>query len=82
MLVATVEGLLQRTMPPAVFAASCRQLHVGQVCQPEGLTDFLVRAGYTRCDQVEGTGQFALRGHSGRLLPRPGPAGADGILGG
>ena len=62
MLVATVEGLLQRTMPPAVFAASCRQLHVGQVCQPEGLTDFLVRAGYTRCDQVEGTGQFALRG--------------------
>ena len=61
-LVATVEGLLQRTMPPAVFAASCRQLHVGQVCQPEGLTDFLVRAGYTRCDQVEGTGQFALRG--------------------
>ena len=61
-LVATVEGLLQRTMPPAVFAASCRQLHVGQVCQPEGLTDFLVRAGYTRCDQVEGTGQFACGG--------------------
>ena len=35
-LVATVEGLLQRTMPPAVFAASCRQLHVGQVCRPGG----------------------------------------------
>ena len=27
-----------------------------------GPTDFLVRAGYTRCDQVEGVGQFALRG--------------------
>ncbi len=61
-LVATVEGLLQRTLPPAVFAAHCRQLQVGQVCQPETVTDFLVQAGYTRCDQVEGTGQFALRG--------------------
>lgn len=35
---------------------------MGQVCQLDDLTDFLVRAGYTRCDQVEGPGQFALRG--------------------
>ena len=62
LLVATVEGLLQRTMPPAVFAAHCRQLTVGQVCQLEELSDFLARAGYTRCDQVEGVGQFSLRG--------------------
>lgn len=62
LLVATVEGLLQRTMPPAVFAAHCRQLTVGQVCQLEELSDFLARAGYTRCDQVEGMGQFSLRG--------------------
>ena len=61
-LVATVEGLLQRTLPPAVFAGHCRQLSVGQVCQLEEVADFLVQAGYTRCDQVEGTGQFALRG--------------------
>ena len=61
-LVATIEGLLQRTMPPAVFSGACRQLSLGEVCQLENLTDFLVRAGYTRCDQVEGVGQFALRG--------------------
>ena len=61
-LVATVEGLLQRTLPPDVFAGHCRQLSVGQVCQLEEVADFLVQAGYTRCDQVEGTGQFALRG--------------------
>ena len=61
-LVATVEGLLQRTLPPDVFAGHCRQLSVGQVCQLEEVADFLVQAGYTRYDQVEGTGQFALRG--------------------
>ncbi len=61
-LVATVEGLLQRTIPPAVFSETCRQLHTGEVCQLDSLTDFLVQAGYTRCDQVEGVGQFALRG--------------------
>ena len=62
LLAATIEGLLQRTMPPAVFSQACRQLHVGQVCQLDGLTDFLARIGYTRCDQVEGVGQFSLRG--------------------
>ena len=61
-LAATVEGLLQRTMPPAVFSAHCRQLSAGQACRLEEVTDFLVQAGYTRCDQVEGVGQFALRG--------------------
>ena len=28
----------------------------------EALAEQLVLAGYTRCDQVEGAGQFALRG--------------------
>lgn len=62
LLVAAVEGLLQRTLPPERFAESCRTLSVGQVCDLDELTDFLTCAGYTRCDQVEGTGQFALRG--------------------
>ena len=62
LLVATVEGLLQRTLPQETLTQACRQLQVGQVCQLDDLTDFLVRAGYTRCDQVEGPGQFALRG--------------------
>ncbi|MBQ5583462.1 MAG: transcription-repair coupling factor, partial [Ruminiclostridium sp.] len=61
-LVATVEALLQRTIPPARFRSACKTLAVGEVCDLDVLTDFLVSAGYTRCDQVEGTGQFALRG--------------------
>ncbi|MBQ9852270.1 MAG: transcription-repair coupling factor [Ruminiclostridium sp.] len=61
-LTATVEGLLQRTIPPARFRSACKTLAVGEVCDLDALTDFLVSAGYSRCDQVEGTGQFALRG--------------------
>ena len=61
-LTATVEGLLQRTIPPKRFRSACKTLAVGEVCDLDALIDFLVSAGYTRCDQVEGTGQFALRG--------------------
>ncbi len=61
-LAATAEGLMQRTLPPDRFRAACRTLSVGQVCDLESLTDFLVSAGYSRCDQVEGAGQFSLRG--------------------
>ena len=61
-LVATVEGMLQRTMPPDRFRAACRTLAVGELCHLDQLADFLTSAGYTRCDQVEGVGQFALRG--------------------
>ena len=61
-LVATVEGMLQRTIPPDRFRAACRSLTVGEVCDLDQLADFLAAAGYTRCDQVEGVGQFALRG--------------------
>ena len=61
-VVCTAEGLLQRTLPPALLEASCRRLTVGDVCDPTALADALTAAGYTRCDQVEGPGQFALRG--------------------
>ena len=61
-LVATVESLLQRTMPPEVLARCCNTLEVGQVRDLNQLTEELAAAGYVRCDQVEGVGQFALRG--------------------
>ena len=61
-LVATVEGLLQRTLPPEALRAATRTLVPGQQCRPEELADWLAAGGYVRCDQVEGVGQFALRG--------------------
>lgn len=61
-LVATVEALQQRTLPPAVLASACRVLEPGRSIDLDQLTQALAAAGYTRCDQVEGAGQFALRG--------------------
>ncbi|MGI5962383.1 MAG: transcription-repair coupling factor [Lawsonibacter sp.] len=61
-LVATVEALLQRTLPPEVLATCCQELRVGESYDLNTLTEKLVASGYARCDQVEGIGQFALRG--------------------
>ncbi|MCI8912552.1 MAG: transcription-repair coupling factor [Lawsonibacter sp.] len=61
-LVAPVEGLLQRTIPPAVLKQNCRELKVGDTCDLNELAEGLAAAGYVRCEQVEGVGQFALRG--------------------
>jgi len=61
-LVATAEAMLQRTMPPALLLGSARVLRVGEQYDLNELAEALARAGYTRCQQVEGVGQFALRG--------------------
>ena len=61
-VVATVDALLTRTMPPERLAALSVRLETGGRADLKELTAQLLQAGYTRCDQVEGVGQFALRG--------------------
>ena len=62
LIAATVEGLLQRTLPPGELAAHTVALDITGSYDPEELADRLASLGYTRCQQVEGVGQFALRG--------------------
>ncbi len=62
LIAATVEGLLQRTLPPEELAAHVVEIDVSGSYDPEELADRLAALGYTRCQQVEGPGQFALRG--------------------
>ncbi len=61
-LVCTVEGLLQRTLPPQALSRSSVLLKPGSVWDLNDLAQALTAAGYSRCEQVEGVGQFALRG--------------------
>jgi len=61
-VVATVEALLQRTIPRPLFSSVSFALSAGAQYDLPMLTQKLARAGYTRCEQVEGVGQFALRG--------------------
>ena len=59
---ATVEGLLQRTLPPEELRAAVVDIDSKGEYDPAALADRLSALGYTRCQQVEGVGQFALRG--------------------
>ena len=60
--VVTVEALLQRTLPRALMVQACRTLCMGEQYDLDELAAALTAAGYSRCEQVEGVGQFALRG--------------------
>ncbi|MBD5162594.1 MAG: transcription-repair coupling factor [Oscillibacter sp.] len=61
-IVATAEAMLQKTSPPQRLREAVLTLEAGGRYAPEDLSRHLVSAGYTRADQVEGVGQFALRG--------------------
>ena len=56
------EGLTQFTTPRADFCANTRSLHPGDTLPRAELTALLYGAGYTRRDQVDGPGQFSIRG--------------------
>lgn len=61
-VVATAEAMLQKTSPPDKLRNSVMTLAVGERYDLGELPRRLVDAGYSRADQVEGVGQFALRG--------------------
>ena len=61
-IVATADGFLQRTMPPERLTASALRLKTGESYSIEEIAEKLVLCGYSRCEQVEGPGQFAVRG--------------------
>ena len=62
LLVASAEAVLQRTSPKALLAKASRVLKMGETYDLNDLAETLTAAGYSRCEQVEGVGQFALRG--------------------
>ena len=61
-VVATVDAVCARTLPPELLRSLAVTLTAGGQAELRQLTERLLSAGYTRCDQVEGVGQFALRG--------------------
>ena len=61
-VVATADALMARTLPPEMLRTLSFTLETGGRAELGALTERLISAGYARCDQVEGVGQFALRG--------------------
>ncbi len=62
LVLTTPDALVQRSIPPQILRRCTLSLSVGQQYDLSELVRSLIAAGYSRCDMVEGPGQFALRG--------------------
>ncbi len=61
-VVACVEAAIQYTIPPDTLLSRTLELTAGAVLPVRDLPAALSAAGYERCAQIEGVGQFAVRG--------------------
>ena len=61
-IIASVAAAIQLTMPPEVLKEKCFKINTGDKIHLDEITSRLIKAGYTRFDQVDGTSQFAIRG--------------------
>ncbi len=62
LVIASWEALSLRTLPRNVLLGAAIELRPGALYDLEELAARLLRSGYTRCQMVEGVGQFAIRG--------------------
>ena len=68
-VVASADAAVQRTLPPDVLRAHTITLTAGAPLPVADLAETLVRAGYEWFPQIEGPGQFAIRGGIIDLFP-------------
>ena len=61
-VVMSAAAAVQYTMPPEALKKRTFTISTGDEIDTDEITESLVKAGYTRFDQVDGTSQFALRG--------------------
>jgi transcription-repair coupling factor (superfamily II helicase) len=61
-VVASVSAALQMTMPPEQLAKRSFKICQGDEINIDETVEKLIKAGYSRYDQVDGTSQFAVRG--------------------
>ena len=61
-VVCSVEAAMQYTIPPEELIAKRITLSVDDEIKQDDLIEMLVNAGYTRSAQVDGSGQFSVRG--------------------
>ncbi len=61
-VIACIDAALQYTMPPEKLKQNTIELKEEAETAPQKIVDILIAGGYERTEQVEGTGQFAVRG--------------------
>ena len=73
-VVACADAAAQYTLPPGVLLGRTLRLREGAGLPVKNLPAALTAAGYERCDQIEGPGQFAVRGGIIDVYPAACPA--------
>ncbi|MBC9784190.1 transcription-repair coupling factor [Heliobacterium chlorum] len=75
-VVTTIDALMKKIVPPAVMAQGAIPISVGERVDLNGLIESLHFLGYQRANQIEGAGQFSLRGGILDIFPltQPQPA--------
>jgi transcription-repair coupling factor (superfamily II helicase) len=61
-IVSTPDALMQRTLPLTRLLSASLEIRLGEELSPSALAETLLLAGYKRADEVEGAGQFTVRG--------------------
>ena len=60
--VTTIEAVMQKLTPKKILYKNVIKLKLGENFGLEKLKQMLIDLGYTRCDMIEGKGQFSVRG--------------------
>lgn len=68
-VVACIDAATQYTLPPETLQNHILRLEVGKPLPTNDIPGALVAAGYERCEQIEGAGQFAVRGGIVDIFP-------------
>ena len=61
-VVTTIEAIMQKLPSKETIFKDVLKFKVGDVCSLEEIKHKLIKLGYTRCDLIEGRGQFSIRG--------------------
>ncbi len=61
-IITTIDGLMDHLLPMEKLTSHCLRLESGEVLDIEKMTSALVRMGYEKVAQVDGSGQFSVRG--------------------
>lgn len=69
LIIASAESAVQLTVPKDILEKHTVTLRSGDEVNLDSLAATLVAAGYTRCDMIEGKGQFSFRGSLADIYP-------------
>lgn len=69
LIISSSEAAVQLTVPKDVLEKHTVTLKAGDEIKLDELAKTLVSAGYTRCDMIEGKGQFSFRGSLADIYP-------------